>query len=283
MAKLANHVAKRCERYQGVFDYSRLTADQQSVLLDSIPVDEVWGVGGRLTQRLEKLGITTVRHLRDAAPKQIRQHFSVTLERTVLELNGRPCLELEEMPPAKQEIVSSRSFGQRVTRYRELEEAVASYTARAAEKLRHQHGVASAIQVFLQTNPHKTDESQYFPAIVVPLINATDDTSILIRHAVLGLKQIYQAGYRYQKAGVMLMGLHAAGIQQLDLLNTRPEAESEKSKKLMHTLDVINQRMGSGALRFGTEGLDHQWKLRTDYPSPRHTTRWNELPVAYAK
>jgi hypothetical protein len=90
LAKLANHVAKRCERYQGVFDYSRLTADQQSVLLDSIPVDEVWGVGGRLTQRLEKLGITTVRHLRDAAPKQIRQHFSVTLERTVLELNGRP-------------------------------------------------------------------------------------------------------------------------------------------------------------------------------------------------
>lgn len=187
------------------------------------------------------------------------------------------------MPPAKQEIVSSRSFGQRVTRYRELEEAVASYTARAAEKLRHQHGVASAIQVFLQTNPHKTDESQYFPAIVVPLINATDDTSILIRHAVLGLKQIYQAGYRYQKAGVMLMGLHAAGIQQLDLLNTRPEAESEKSKKLMHTLDVINQHMGSGALRFGTEGLDHQWKLRTDNPSPRYTTRWNELPVAYAK
>ena len=282
LAKLANHVAKKREQYQGVFEYTKLSPEDRTALLDSIAVGEVWGIGRRIAERLEKLGITTVLQLRDADPKQIRQQFSVVVERTVMELNGYPCLHLEETVPAKKEIVSSRSFGQRVTRYEDLEEAVATYAARAAEKLRQQGSVTSALQVFLQTNPHKTDEPQYFPGIVVPLVQSTDDTAELIRQALRGLKQIYKTGYRFQKAGVMLMGLHAAGTRQSDLFCDITNGTS-KSDELMRTLDSINRRMGTGTLRFAAEGLHHRWKVRTDYPSPKYTTRWGELPIAFAK
>ena len=283
LAKLSNHVAKKREQHQGVFDYSRLSQQEQDELLASIEVGEVWGIGRRLSERLTRMGIETVKDLRDADTKTVRRQFGVVVERTVLELRGVSCLDLEEVAQAKQEIVSSRSFGKLVVKLDDLQQAVASYTVRAAEKLRRQHSVAGALQVFLQTNPHKTGEPQYHPSIVIPLIEPTADTGLLVSHAMRGLKRIYKPGYRYQKAGVMLMELSDAKTSQPDLFSHASEQDRQKSQRLMETLDRINRKMGRGTLRLAAEGFQHAWKIRTDYPSPRYTTRWAELPVAYAK
>jgi DNA polymerase V len=302
LAKLANHVAKKREQYQGVFDYSRLSREQQDELLASIDVGEVWGIGRRLSGRLARMGIATVKDLRDADPKTLRRQFSVVVERTVLELRGISCLDLEEVTPPKKEIITSRSFGKLVVKLEDLQQAVASYTARAAEKLRRQHSDTGAIQVFLQTNPHKTGEPQYHPSIIVPLVEPSDDTGLLASRALLGLRQIYKPGYRYQKAGVMLMELSDPKTSQPDLFGTSPlfgppsfgfsppsviepatEQSRLKSQRLMDTLDQINRKMGRGTLRLAAEGFQQAWKVRTDYPSPRYTTRWEELPIAHAK
>ena len=283
LAKLANYVAKKRDQYQGVFDYSRLGQQEQDELLASIEVGEVWGIGLRLSERLARLGIETVKDLRDADTKIVRRQFSVVVERTVLELRGVSCLDLEEVAQAKKEIVSSRSFGKLVVKLDDLQQAVASYTARAAEKLRRQHSVAGALQVFLQTNPHKTNEPQYHPSIVIPLVEPTADTGLLVSHAMRGLKRIYKPGYRYQKAGVMLMELSDPKTCQPDLFSHVSTQDRQKSQRRMETLDHINRKMGRGTLRLAAEGFQHTWKVRTDYPSPRYTTRWAELPIAYAK
>ncbi len=283
LAKLSNYVAKKREQYQGVFDYSRLGQQEQDELLSGIEVGEVWGIGHRLSELLARLGIKTVKDLRDADTKTVRRQFSVAVERTVLELRGVSCLDLEEVAQAKQEIVSSRSFGKLVVKLDDLQQAVASYTARAAEKLRRQHSVTGALQVFLQTNPHKTGEPQYHPNIVIPLIEPTADTGLLVNHAIRGLKRIYKPGYRYQKAGVMLMELSDEKTSQPDLFIHVSTQDRQKSQRRMETLDHINRKMGRGTLRLAAEGFQHTWKVRTDYPSPRYTTRWAELPIAYAK
>jgi DNA polymerase V len=206
-----------------------------------------------------------------------------------LELRGISCLSLEEVTSPKKEIISSRSFGKPVVKLGDLEQAVASYTARAAEKLRRQHSVTSAIQVFLQTNLHKTGEPQYHPGIVIPLVEPTADTGLLVACAIRGLKRIYKPGYRYQKAGVMLMELSDVKTSQPDLFGpsslfgNSPGRTPGHSRRLMDTLDQINRKMGHGTLRLAAEGFRHSWKVRTDYPSPRYTTQWAELPIAYAK
>ena len=207
----------------------------------------------------------------------------MVVERTVLELRGISCLSLEEVASPKKEIISSRSFGHLISDLAQLRQAVASYTARAAEKLRRQQSHASALQVFLQTNPHKEGEPQYHPGIVVPLVEPTDDTRWLASLAVRGLEKIYKPGYRYQKAGVMLMGLGDHQTAQPDLFSPPSERKSGQSKHLMQTLDQINAKLGRGTLRLAAEGIHQPWQHRANYPSPRYTTQWAELPIAHAK
>jgi DNA polymerase V len=282
LAKLANHVAKKRPQYDGVFDYGSLATSEQSALLESIDVSEVWGVGGRIAARLNRRGITHVLALREADPKILRREFGVTLERTLRELRGESCLALEEVNPPKQQIMCSRSFGKLVLRVEELREAVITYTARAAEKLRLQQSVAGAIHVFLNTNRFKTDEPQYQAGLTVPLLSPTSDTLALVKAALFGLEQLYRPGYRYQKAGIMLLELDSARSRQLQLFD-EPEIEAvERRKRLMQTLDAVNQRMGKYTLRLAGEGLQQRWKLKADYKSPCYTTRWDELPVVSA-
>jgi DNA polymerase V len=283
LAKISNFVAKKRPQHQGVFDYTRLSAAEQDDLLASIEAGEVWGIGRRLAERLAQRGIVTVKDLRNADLKALRRQFGVVVERTVLELRGISCLSLEEVAPPKKSIIVSRSFGRAISGLDELKQAVAGYTARAAEKARRQHSVASALQVFLQANPRKAGEPQYNPGIVVSLVEPSDDTGLLAGYAANGLAKIYRPGYRYQKAGVMLMGLGNAITVQSDLFAPQTERNAEKSRRLMETLDLINLQMGRGTLRFASEGLRQAWRARTGYPSPRYTTRWDELPVAYAK
>lgn len=278
LAKLANHVAKKRPAWNGVCSLIDLAESDLLDLIGGFEVREVWGVGRRIAARLSHRGIATVGQLRNTDLKQIRREFSVVMERTVMELRGVSCLAIEEVAPAKKQIMSSRSFGQPVYDLPGLEEAVAAYISRAAEKLRRQRHVAGVILVLLQTNSFKPDEPQYHPSITLPLILPTADTRELVRVAILGLHRIFREGYAYKKAGVMLMELVPAASQRQSDLFAAP-ISPEKSLKLMATMDALNARLGRGTLRLAAEGVEQHWKMKRGRMSPCYTTRWADLPV----
>ncbi len=283
LAKLANHSAKKVlvpEMANGVVEFNQLSARELNQLFGSIDVGEVWGVGRRNKERLYGIGIQTVKDLRDVSISRIKKEFNVVLARTVAELNGESCLALEEVAPPKQQIVSSRSFGQPVYLLEDLNEAVVTYASRAAEKLRKQHHVAGAIQVFLQTNPFKPDEPQYNNAVTVKLVKASDNSFRLSEAALYGLKRIYKPGYAYKKAGVMLMSLCPANQLPVDLFSGFDEQDTQRAKNLMATLDEINARMGRGTVRSAGEGIQKPWAMRSDNKSSAFTTDWGQLPLA---
>ena len=280
LAKLANHIAKKRPGFDSVCDLARLSASQTDALFASIDVSEVWGVGRRTTQRLADMGIHSVAALRAADAKVLRQRFSVVMERTVLELQGVPCIAMEHQPPAKQQIMASRSFGRPVTSLAELSQAVTTYTTRAAEKLRRQHSVAALLQVFIQTNRFKPEEPQQSEGISVALPEASADTRHLVQYALRGLTRLYRPGYRYGKAGVMLSGLTPAMNKQATLFGN--DAAEQQSALLMKTLDAINLAMGKESLYLAGAGIQPRWRMRRENKSPHYTTRWDELAIAHA-
>lgn len=278
LAKLANHVAKKQKQYHSVCDFNAMTTRMLDNLLAKIEVGEVWGVGRRSAERLQQMGIDTVLELKCSPAKRVRAEFGVVMERIVAELNGEARIGLDEVTSPRQQIICSRSFGMPVSLLADLEQAVIAYTTRAAEKLRSQHCVAGGIQVYIRTNPHKDDAPQYQPTILLPLFEPTDDTRLLCRGALDGLRKIYRSGYAYQKAGVMLTEIIAAGARPRTLFDDA--AAQPKSAALMKTLDRINHRMGSGTMQLLGEGVRKSWAMRRGNVSQRYTTEWDELPVA---
>ena len=279
LAKLANHVAKKRDEYQGVCNFQVMSMSEQNDILASIEVGEVWGIGRKLNAHLQSGGIHTVKQLRDFDVTRLRSRFGVLMERTVRELRGEACIEMQDVAPAKQQIISSRSFGRYVTELNELEQAISTYMTRAAEKLRRQGSVASTAHVYIRTNPHKSGETQYSPSLVMSLPHATNDTRVLVDAVIYGLHRIYREGYCYQKAGVMLSDITPESVCQGDLFQA--ESSTEKSKQLMKTLDQINKKMGPGTLKLASEGASGQgWKMKRGNMSPAYTTRWAELPIA---
>lgn len=274
LAKLANHAAKKWQRQTGgVVDLSNL--DRQRKLMAALPVDEVWGVGRRISKKLEAMGIKTVLDLADTDIRFIRKHFNVVLERTVRELRGEPCLELEEYAPVKQEIVCSRSFGERISDYDAMRQAICSYASRAAEKLRGEHQYCRFISTFVKTSPFALNEPYYGNSASVKLITPTQDSRDIIAAATRSLDAIWKDGHRYQKAGVMLGDFFSQGIAQLNLFDDN--APRRGSEKLMEVLDHLNAKEGKGALYFAGQGIQQQWAMKREMLSPRYTTRYEDL------
>lgn len=281
LAKLANHAAKKGLAGQdGVCDFSALSPGALEELFDQIPVSEVWGVGRRLDALLAEMRIGTVRQLRDASPVLIRERFSVVLERTVRELRGVSCLDLEDIARPKQQIMASRSFGTPVFDLEQLSQAVASHTTRAAEKLRAQQYVAGAITVSIRSNPFKPWEPQYNQGAVVPLPEPSADTRALINAALWGLGKIFRPSYAYKKAGVLLSGLEPVGRRQASLL--ADSKREERAAALMAAMDQINDRWGRGSIRPLATGFGGDWRMRRENLSQAWTTRWDEVPVVRA-
>jgi len=278
LAKLANYLAKKHSQFSGVCDISTMPKEELYQWMTETPVGEVWGIGRQIAKRLQAMKIQTVFDLLQASPQLMRQQFGVVMERLCYELRGVSCLQLEEVAPAKQQIVSSRSFGQLVTSLTALTESVATHTARGAEKLRGQHSVAGALTIFIQTNPFKQNEPQHHQSISVPLSDSTDNTLTLTTAAIAGLKQIYQSGFRYKKAGVIFSLLADKPTVQQSLFD---DIEVKgKSAGLMKALDSINSRFGNAVIRSAATGTTQAWQMRSDKRSPNYTTRWDELPVA---
>jgi len=278
LAKLANHIAKKNPEFNGVCDSNAMTDGEWDDWLSRIEIGEVWGIGRKLAPKLYDMGIDTVLDLKQADPATLRSRFSVVLEKTIRELNGIVCIELEEMAPPKQQIVSSRSFGVHVTDLESLQESITLYMSRAAEKLRRQHSYAGSVHVFIRTSPFNEKEPYYANALTIPLPSPTDDTFKLVRAALWGLRRIYKLGYRYQKAGVMLSGLVPAEGCQTDLFS--PVSRDNKSLNLMAVMDLINCSMGRHTLKLGSEGFRQPWRMKQGNKSPCYTTRWREIPVA---
>lgn len=274
LAKLANHAAKQWQRQTGgVVDLSNL--ERQRKLMALLPVDEVWGVGRRISKKLEAMGIKTVLQLADTDIRFIRKHFNVVLERTVRELRGEPCLGLEEFAPVKQEIVCSRSFGGRITEYHEMRQAICSYASRAAEKLRGEHQYCRFISAFVKTSPFALNEPYYGNSASVKLLTPTQDSRDIITAAMKCLDAIWRDGHRYQKAGVMLGDFYSQGVAQLNLFDDN--APRKNSGKLMEVLDHLNAKNGRGSLYFAGQGIQTTWQMKRDMLSPRYTTRFSDL------
>ena len=278
LAKLANHCAKKkLAGADSVCDFGLLDDAQRRELFAGITAGEIWGVGPRITQKLLTMGIKTVEDLRTANAEKIRSQFSVVLARTVSELNGIPCIELEEAGTPRQQIMVSRSFGSSVMELDDLAESVAYFATSAAEKLRQDGSVAASVCVYVRTNPFKEDDPQYQQSMVVPLSQPTDDTLKLVSAALHGLKAIYRSGFHYKKSGVLLMGLQLKETIQATLFDD--PVEQAKSASMMRTMDAINQKMGSGSLTIAASGIQHRWAMRRDRKSQNYTTDWNELPM----
>jgi DNA polymerase V len=275
LAKLANHVAKKHPRSKGVFSYNALTAEQKTRLLAQLPVEEVWGVGRKLTKRLALHGVQTVLDLREAHIPTLRAEFGVVMEKIQRELQEVACIKLEEVQPDKQQIISSRSFGGMVTELVVLQDALSTFVANACAKLRAQNSHAAVIQVFLQTNRFRKDLPQYMPSLAVPLPYPTNDSLEVNRWAAYLCEYMFKEGYQYKKAGVMLSEISPVTRRQGDLLETAPAG----NQRLMQALDMLNKRYGRGAVKVSTQGLYDQWQMRQERKSPCYSTRWDDVPL----
>lgn len=277
LAKLANHLAKKNPQFTGVCDISSMPKAMLYQWMAETAVGEVWGIGGKTAKKLKELKINSVFDLVQVSPQAMRQQFGVVIERICYELRGVSCLQLEEVAPAKQQIISSRSFGKPVTSMEELAESVATHAARGAEKLRSQKSVTGALTIFVQTNPHKPFEPQHHQSITVVLSDPSDNTLTLTSAALKGLKQIYKAGFKYKKAGVILNLLADKPTMQQSLFDDM-EVKG-KSAGLMKAMDSINSRFGNAAIKTAASGTKQDWKMRSGNKSPNYTTQWDELPV----
>lgn len=275
LAKLANYAAKKWHKTGGMLDLSDPVRREK--LLRLVPVNEVWGVGRQTTNRLQLMGIHSAYDLAMQTVESIQAQFNIVIARTVMELNGISCLEMEEIEVDKQQIVCSRSFKRRLTEYDELAQALSSFCSRAAEKLRQQRSVTGSITVFIRSNPHNHQEPQYQRSIRMVLSQATSDTRKIISSAKKLLQEIYKTGYRYQKCGVQLGHIQARmQPNQMDLF-AQQENKTQKSHELMTAVDQINQRFPKG---IGVSAaLNKAWQSPVEHLSQQYTTRWNELAV----
>lgn len=287
LAKLANHVAKDSERKPGsypahlqrVCNFAELTPAELQFVLECTPVGEIWGVGRQLTKRLAGLDVHTAWQLRCMPIATVRTHFGVVLERTVRELQGTPCISLELVAPAKQQIACTRSFGQPVTELQPLLEAVSHFAQRAAEKLRGQQHRAGVLHVFARTSPFRERDEPFSRSATIQLNPPSSDTAVLVDASVRGVREFFEPGYRLAKAGVMLMDLTPATVQQASLLDDAPPPVRDRSA-LMETVDQINARWGKGTMGVGSAWQTAGWGMRQQRKTPNYISSVLNMPPA---
>lgn len=285
LAKLANHIAKMQSEWRGVCNLGDVSEPVSDRLLAAVDVGDVWGIGRRTREKLNRLNVNTALALKQADTDLIGNLFPATIKRTVMELRGISVLQLDEVISPRQQILCSRTFGMPVTQHAELREAVTSYITRGAEKLRGQSSLAQAVHVDIRTNPHRKKDAQYQQGITVALAGPVCDTIKLVQAGLWGLQQIYRPGHRYNKAGIILMDLIPAGLRQAALVMDMADDRSEiqKAAVLTETIDAINRRMGRDALFLAGAGIAKCWHMKRQYQSPSYTTNWEELAIAYCR
>ncbi len=271
LAKAANRLAKMYCKGVSVL---HITLQNREDWLKRLPIEKVWGIGRAHTARLRGRGIHTALDFANHNKGEIRKTMGVTGERLVWELGGTSCLGLEEIPPAKKQILCAKSFGSPQTQLPVIEEALACYANTVGEKLRAQNSVCGAMQVFLQTNPHRQDLPQYCPQATVTIPEATCYGPELIRTAMGLLRTIWRPGFLYKKVGIVLLELTDTVQQDLFAHTEKPAVKV----RLQAAVDKLD-----GSVRWASMGLSESWKLRAGSRSNRWTTELTEIPVASAR
>ena len=279
LAKIANRLAKKTPELGGVLDLE--TVRDIDELLARVPCGDIWGIGKRLAVRLAAGGIRTACDLKHGEAAWVRKILGVVGERILRELQGVSCLALEEVPAPKKGIASAKSFGRPVESLRELEEALATYTARAAEKLRSGRLLARQVHVFVATNPFSARQPQYSAGAQTALVRPSNHTPDLIAAALELLREIYRPGHQYKKTGVFVTELVAESDLQPDLFEAPAETVG-RVRELDRIVDGLNRKLGRNAIRYGSMGVKSRWAMRQERRSQKFTTRWDELPVAKA-
>ena len=270
LAKLANHIAKKSAKLKGVCVLH--AGNNWDAVFKKLPVETIWGVGRRLAKRLNRLHIYSVYDLKVANAKHIRHQFGVTLERTVAELNGERCVNIDTQPSNKKQIYSTRSFGQKVQQLSDLQQAISQYASTAAVKLRKQNSVVKTIVVFIQTSRFIDDA--YSNTITIALPHATNDTRTIISAAKQGVSRLYRPGLAYAKAGIGLVEIDDATSVQLNFFS---QYQSTKSLKLMEVVDKLNCQQKQ--VFFASSGINPFCRMRRQLKSPSYTTDIEEIPM----
>lgn len=281
LAKVANNLAKANPASGGVFNFMSLDEAERLALLDGMPVEEVWGIGRKLGHKLRLAGINHAGALVRANRDWLKSRFGIIQARLADELAGVACLDLETVHQPKKTIISSRSFGRKVTELEELYESVSMHASKVGERLRRQGSQAAFVQVSICSSAFSSYESLVRDSEVVALTPPSNDTRQLITAARVAVARLYRRGVRYHKAGVCVFELSQASHAQDDLF--AGAARDTHSEKLMQTVDEINRKLGRGTLRWAAEGLAQPWAARRGSVSPEYTTRWDQLLVVKAK
>ena len=272
LAKIANHIAKRSNQFEGVFILDDPIMTDK--ILEQFPIEKVWGIGRKTTQFLNCYGIKTALQLQKMDRKWIKKHLTIKGLQTVQELNGEPCFSIESAIKPKKEICTSRSFRKMVTDLQLLKESVSMYATRCAEKLRKQKSCTGLVKVFINSNYFRQDLPQYSNCCTMTLPVETNDTAEIIHYALKGLEKIYRPNYQYKKAGVIISNLVNQNMVQYNLFDN---VDRKKSEKIMHSIDKINTTMGRDYIRYGIQGFTRSWKLHQERLSPCYTSRWSDL------
>jgi len=273
LAKLGQYATKKIPSIEGVCVLER--EHQWQWLAERVAVEEVWGIGRRLTYKLNEIGVHSAADLMRLSTRDAQALQGITLVRTVRELNGEACIDLESAPPPKQQIICSRSFGQKITNLDDLKEAVSFFACRAAEKLRAQESYAYRLVVFVQTSRHDPRPENSEEA--VELSGGTDDSRRLSKCATDLIEGLYAAGVRYVKAGVILNDLRPQIGHQDDWV--AQASVGVDSRAAMNVLDSVNKKYGQGSATLGRYAGRHKFSMQRALKSPSYLTRFTDIPL----
>lgn len=269
LAKVANKFAKKYQAYNRVCIIDK--EEKRIKALELTDITDIWGIGRRQAAKLEKQGVRSAYDFTLLPGSWVRKNMTVIGERTWKELHGISCIDMENAPPAKKQICTSRSFGKMLTDIETISEAIATHASTCAKKLRLQKSYAMSLMVFIHTNNFRKDLPQYWKNTIVHLPVPTNDTQEIVHYALAGLKIIFVNGYQYKKAGVIITEITEGA--QLGLFDS---VDREKHERLMQAIDKINDKYGN-CVKLAIQGTGRDWKLKQEQLSRHFTTNFNEI------
>jgi DNA polymerase V len=259
-AKIANHIAKKNKHFNGICNLVEMDPCIKEYVLNDIEVSEVWGVGRKHSKKLDALGVRSVLDLALCNPQYIEQQFSVVMKRTVLELTGTACIELEDAPPTKKQIIRSKSFGSRVTDIESLSEAMSDYLQSAVKRLREDKSLCGCVLAFAESNPFDKNKPFYKKSISVGFAEPTDSAAVMNKAVMMQMNELFQEGIEFKKCGVILTCIENKALYIPDLLS---DTESiERNEKLQCALEDVKQKFGDKKLAIGPCKLPNRgWSM----------------------
>ncbi|MFA3335834.1 Y-family DNA polymerase [Acinetobacter baumannii] len=276
-AKIANHIAKKNPGFNSVCDLVNMDPCNKEYYFAQIDVSEVWGVGRKHSKKLQSMGINTVLDLACAEPREMQKKFSIVMARTIYELQGISCIEIEHTPPSKKQIVASRSFGGRVTELTDLKEAISMYAQDACKRLRDEGLLCGCMITFVQSNPFDPNVPFYNKSITGSFTELTDCAIDFVKAATRMLNDIYKEGIKYKKCGVVLTCLEPKSGHTYDLLTDFETIE--KKEQLMRALENVHTKFGKKKIGVGPCYIPGRtWSMSRDKLSKNPFT-WDELLI----